>query len=211
VHFDDQTSALASGELRPGERVIWSGGPDSTCVFALRDVFVIPFSLVWTGMASVGAAISLASADLVGGLFSVPFVLFGIYMTFGRFFVRVWVRKRTVYALTDRRILALRPGWRDTRHTSSVWLASHPPVEKRIGRDGRGTVWVGRPTSDQRGLGDEWGWPQSGSSAVAFLDIPEADGVAWLIARQLGELGDDAQERHRGSSRRCERSSSGTT
>jgi hypothetical protein len=188
VHIDDQTSALASGELQPGERVLWSGKPDSTRIFSANDVYLVAFGLLWSGTSLVGVANTLASGSWAGGLFCVAFVLGGIYMTFGRFFVRVWVRKRTQYAVTDRRILARIPGWRGARHTSSVWLASHPPVEKRTGRDGRGTVWVGRPTSHQGRPSDDWGWPESGSSAVAFLDIPEADGVAWLIARQLGEL-----------------------
>jgi hypothetical protein len=49
VHIDDQTSALASGELQPGERLLWSGRPDSTRIFfffSAGDVFLIPFSLV---------------------------------------------------------------------------------------------------------------------------------------------------------------------
>jgi hypothetical protein len=190
MHIDDQTSELARGELQPGERFLWSGRPDSTRIFLASDVFfLIPFGLVWSGASSVAAAQAFASGRVLGGLFSLAFVLIGIQVGFGRIFARTWVRRRTLYAVSDRRILALVPGWRGARHTSSVWLASHPPVDKRIGRDGRGTVWVGH-MSDQRRQSEAWGWQKSGSSAVAFLDIPEADGVAWLIARQLGEFGE---------------------
>jgi hypothetical protein len=197
VHIDDQRSALASGELQPGERLLWSGRPESTRIFFAIDVFfLIPGGLLFTGIGSVAAAKVFASGHLSAsgylgaGLVSMSFVLAGIHVSFGRIYVRTWVRKRTVYAVTDRRILALIPAWRGARHPSSVWLESHPPVDKRIGRNGRGTLWVGRPTSHQDRQTEEWGWQRSGSSAVAFLDIPEADGVARLIARQLGELGE---------------------
>jgi len=188
VQIDDRTSALAGDELQPGERLLWSGQPDGKRIFLASDVlFLIPFGLVWTGASSVAAAQAFASGRGGGGLFAMSFVLIGIQVSFGRIFARTWVRRRTLYAVSDRRILALVPGWRGARHTSSVWLASHPPVDKRVGRDGRGTVWVGY-MSDQQRQREAWGWQKSGGSAVAFLDIPEADGVARLIARRLGEL-----------------------
>jgi hypothetical protein len=196
VHIDDQTSALASGELQPGERVLWSGKPDSRRWLYPQDAVLVPFSVLWGGFAIFWEATVLLSSgprnSVILPLWGVPFVLVGLYMMVGRFFARRWVRRRTLYAVTDRRVIAIKPAWRGGRHTSSVWLASHPPVQKRIGRDGRGTVWVGRRTSDQHWLTHDSGWPQSGSSsgeAVAFCDIPEANGIFVLIARQLGDLG----------------------
>jgi hypothetical protein len=189
AHIDRQPRASLGGELQPGEQLLWSGKPGSTRSFTHCDAFLVPFGLVWSGIALVGAVNALPFVAPAGGLFCVLFVLVGIYMAFGRLIVRAWVRERTVYEVTNRRLLAHRPGWRGACHTSSVWLASHPPLEKRIGRDGQGTLWVGRHNSPQQTVDDDWGWVPSSSSLVAFLDIPEANGVASLIARQLCELG----------------------
>jgi hypothetical protein len=194
MHIDNETSVLASGELQPGERLLWSGKPDSRRWLYPQDAILIPFSVMWGGFWIFWEATALSSStardSVIFPLWGIPFVLIGLYLMVGRFFTRRWTRRRTLYAVTDRRVTAIRPAWRRGRHTNSVWLASHPPVQKHIGRDGRGTLWVGNHTSEQHWFTHDSGLSGSSSGdVVAFSDIPEADGVFVLIARRLADLG----------------------
>jgi len=115
----------------------------------------------------------------------------GLYMMFGRFFARRWVRDRTVYGLTNRRVISIAASLRGTRRVSSVWLGSFPAVDKRVGRDGRGTVWIGTFPFGARSLASDPGWPGSGratGNAIVLADIPDAGEVYALINRQLSDM-----------------------
>ena len=37
--------------IRPGERLLWRGGPDPKVIFGPEDLFLVPFSLLWGGFA----------------------------------------------------------------------------------------------------------------------------------------------------------------
>ena len=98
--------AVLSG-LRPGERLLWSGRPDERALFIPADGFLIPFglfflcfSVVWTTQAANGAP---AFFPIFGSLF----IAIGLYYVFGRFFVKVWRKRRSFYAVTDRRAFAV--------------------------------------------------------------------------------------------------------
>jgi hypothetical protein len=90
------------------EKVLWVGRPDASKLFDATDRFLIPFSLVWGGFAIFWEATVIATgAPLFFVLFGLPFVAFGLYLIFGRFVQRRLVRRRTWYAVTDRRVLVL--------------------------------------------------------------------------------------------------------
>ncbi|MEM7780951.1 MAG: hypothetical protein AAF697_11230 [Pseudomonadota bacterium] len=114
-----QRLELALGrELRPGERVTWSGTKMARIewkVFALY-IFAIPwtaFALFWTFMAAQG--VSSAEADGAGllawafPLFGTPFIIVGLGMLavpFGPLFFR----GRVLFAVTDQRVLQITLG-----------------------------------------------------------------------------------------------------
>ena len=74
--------------------------------FVPTDIIAVPFSLVWlgiallweTGVQSIGAP---AEFRLVG----VPFVLIGVYLVAGRFVTRWFRKRRTIYGITDERVI----------------------------------------------------------------------------------------------------------
>src|SRR5437773_12328299 len=52
-----QSSVVAvQPEVTSGERVVWAGQPKTSVDFHKEDAFVIPFSLVWGGVAIVWEA-----------------------------------------------------------------------------------------------------------------------------------------------------------
>ena len=93
-------------ELAPGEQVVWSGRPRQGIVVRGSDAFAIPFSVLWAGFA-VFWLVSAAStgAPLPFVLFGVPFVLVGVYIVVGRFFVEARQRQNTFYAVTPQRVI----------------------------------------------------------------------------------------------------------
>lgn len=72
-------------------------------------------------------------------LWGIPFLLIGNYMVWGRFFVDAWLKRRTYYALTDRRALIVQQGWKTKIGTT--YLESIPSIE--FEGDSIGTIWLG--------------------------------------------------------------------
>ena len=69
----------------------------------------------------------------------IPFVLAGQYFIWGRFFVDAWLKRRTYYAVTNRRAIVLQEGWK--RKIQFTFLDSI----QEITCDGSavGTLWLG--------------------------------------------------------------------
>jgi len=184
-----------AGELEAGERLLWSGRPDSRRWLYPQDAVLIPFSVMWGGFAIFWEAEVLSSSSARGTvlfpLWGIPFVLIGLYLMIGRFFLRRWIRRRTLYAVTDQRVFTISPSWPRGERTTSVWFGSYPPVDKRVARDGRGTLWIGPLPYANRWLASEPGWPGGHSrtgSAVVFADIPDVDEIYSRIRHQLSDL-----------------------
>src|SRR5271165_1462802 len=103
---DPALTARLQPSLRPGEQLLWCGRPDPSVVFVAADILVVPFSLVWLGVAvlwefgtqSIGAP---AAFRLVG----VPFLVIGVYMVAGRFVARYFRKRKTIYGITGERVI----------------------------------------------------------------------------------------------------------
>jgi hypothetical protein len=97
-------------ELDREERLLWSGMPRQGLVLHSSDIFLIPFSLLWAGFAFFWEAMVISSPPPGGGLFALipalfglPFVIVGIYILFGRFWVDARNRARTYYGVSHLR------------------------------------------------------------------------------------------------------------
>lgn len=122
-------------------------------------------------------------------LWGIPFLLVGLYVIVGRFFVKRSRKRRLEYALTRSRALICdsRGGVRD------VPLA-HAPIEQSPSRDGRHlTVTFGTSTTSWGGgFGFRTGrmptnsgldLVNSGSAAPAFVDVADAAGVQTALGQ----------------------------
>ena len=170
-----------AGRLLPGERVVWSGQPKRGLLLMPRDLFLIPFSLLWCGFAIFWTvmATSTGGPDFVT-LWGLMFVSIGLYFVFGRFIVDAWVRRGLHYAVTDRRILITRPA--PFGRFTALKLGQLPDIDLNEGGDGRGTIRFGQPLAmwGNRGMST---WSASLDPTPQFLAIEGARRVFDMIER----------------------------
>jgi hypothetical protein len=183
---DADPTALATVErhLSGDERIEWAGRPDPAKRFTRADWYLVPFSILWGGFAIfwfVGATVSGGGF----GLFGIPFVAIGLYFIFGRFIYKARRKRRTVYAVTDRRVLEIVAG-RNGDSVSAVYLRSIPNISTSAVANGEGSVDFGlssRRDQYYANTGMEFFARGSLSGGVSFYDIPDPGGVAELVER----------------------------
>lgn len=189
----DQASFVAvQPELLPGENILWAGQPSSTVLFRKEDMFLVPFSLFWGGfsifweagvLGLFGSSNNNGKAWVFGALWGIPFVLMGQYMIWGRFVGAAWRKRRTFYAVTNRRVIAVQEGWK--RKMASAYVDTLPTIVKEQGRKGLGTVRFTQalPFWTQRGGFGSWDGMAVGD-VPEFRDIEDVDSVYRLVSQQ---------------------------
>jgi hypothetical protein len=146
--IDQQASMKLQPELMSGESILWSGMPNPSVIFHTGDWAMVPFSLLWGGSVLFWGAESFgrwrdkpgAGQPLdFGTIVLAAFIVIGQYLIWGRFVMDAWLKRRTYYAVTDRRILLLQNGFK--RKTRVVYLDALAEIQ----RDGSstGSIWLG--------------------------------------------------------------------
>jgi len=174
-------------ELTSGESVVWAGQPQSSIIFHNDDVVLIPFSLLWGGFAifwEAGVSGLWGSQGSrpwsFGMVWGVPFVLVGQYLIWGRFFYAAWLKRRTHYAVTNRRVIVIQDGWR--RKMASAYVDSLPTVIKEAGARGLGTLRFAQaqPLWSRQGGWGAWTGVSVGD-VPTFADIEDVDYVYRVV------------------------------
>lgn len=158
--------------LLPSETLLWWDRPAQGLAFTGNDLYLVPFSLLWGGFAIFWeSSVIHTNAPFFFRLWGIPFVLVGLYLIFGRFFIDAWLRTHVFYGLTDLRVLILQKG-PFARFTSFV-LDSLPPVSLTERADGRGTIAFELPQAypRNRGFGT---WIPASIRVPQFFRIPDA-------------------------------------
>jgi hypothetical protein len=144
--MDDEIENELRPELAKDERLLWTGRPRTGLLFQPYDAVLIPFSLFWCGMITVIFYSSMANSRNGAPLiFISPFLLVGLYLLFGRFYVDSQRRKNTVYGITENRIIIRSGIW--SRAVKSFNIKVLPNLTLREKRDGTGTIYIGTPNS----------------------------------------------------------------
>ena len=171
--------------LDRGEKLIWSGQPLQGIRLQAADLFMIPFSLMWGGFAIFWEAGVLGFINLGGkstqhpapaffALWGIPFVLIGLYMIFGRFFGDAASRRKTWYALTDRRLIILQGLF--TRQVNSYDFATLSNLNLVERSNQTGDILFGNPGPMYSTTVS--GWPGSGKYRTpGFYQLPGAKAV----------------------------------
>jgi hypothetical protein len=177
----DTPESVIEEQLSRDERLLWSGQPPGGFRLSLADVFLIPFSLLWCGFAIFWVVSAYAmGAPLFFVLFGALFVLIGLFLVFGRFFVDSWLRGRTYYGVTNERIIIMSGAF--SRQTRSLPLKTLSEINLTEWPNGRGTIVFGPMFPMMQHFVASV--PKTGQIGIAALDrIEDAKSVYDLIRK----------------------------
>jgi hypothetical protein len=142
-------------ELSSGETIYWAGMPNANTIFHSEDWHLM---ILW----------------------GIPFVVIGQYLIWGRFLYDAWLKRRTYYGITNRRVLILQEGQKRT--TQFSFLESIPEITQE--GDDIGTIWLGtkQPIFGTRQSGtSSWSRFSVGGSVPKLSDIDGVNSVYRLI------------------------------
>jgi len=188
--INPDSQAAIQPELISGESILWAGQPTTSVILHKEDWSLIPFSLFWGGFTIFWeAAVSgfwnfgkhPGAPNLFFVIWGVPFVLIGQYLIWGRFIYAAWKKKRTHYAVTDRRVIVVQNAW--GRQMASAYLDALPTLVKEEGSNGLGTLRFGQTEpmwSKRRGWG-AWDGMSIGSFPT-FVDVDDVQSVYRLVS-----------------------------
>lgn len=174
---DEKLEQAIRDALEPGERVLWTGYPKQGLLFRAQDALFVPFSMLWGGFAVFWETSVISShAPFFFMLWGVPFVAVGLHMIFGRFFTDAWLRRRTIYAVTEQRVIILTQSLQ--QRMRSLELAGLAEINISDHGNGSGTIVFGPSVM----AGFMRGWPGSARNLPpAFERIPRAQDVLRTI------------------------------
>lgn len=169
-------------ELLSGEEILWADQPSTRRLFTLGDLLRVPFTLMWAGFALFwNIMVWSMDAPIFFRLWGLPFLLVGVYITFGRFFYLHWRKVRTYYVVTDRRLLIFNFGPR--RNLDAFALHDLSTLRKRTGRNGVGSIIFGQAQGRYNNSIDmsNTGMESFGYTVPGFYDIAYVNEVYTLI------------------------------
>lgn len=171
------SSAQFQGDLNNKETILWSGQPKRGIVFTAKDIFLIPFSLIWCGFAIFWIIMALnIGAPFYFTMFGIPFVILGLILVFGRFIIDAKQRAHTFYGLTNERIIIKSGVYK--KSVKSINISTISDIEYTEKSDGSGTLYLGpkTPILTQRNK-ITWDSGITNTSANSLALIPEVKSV----------------------------------
>lgn len=136
--------------LSRNEKILWTGRPKTGIIFRAYDIVVIPFSLLWFGFAIFWEYNVLKMGVGFMALFGLPFIVTGLYISVGRFFVDVFKRKHTIYGITDNRVVIKSGMFIKSIKSFNIKTISDLTFKEKA--DGSGTISFG-PFTNSNGYG----------------------------------------------------------
>jgi hypothetical protein len=136
------------------------------------DILMIPFSLLWGGFAFFWeySVLQQKDAPVFFALWGIPFVLAGIYIIIGRFFVDSYQRSRTFYAVTDHRVLIVSGLF--NREIKSLSLSNLSEISLQERADGSGSILFG-PSNPLYAMWASTSWPGMSKRMAPAFDLVE--------------------------------------
>jgi len=133
---------IINDEVSSEEKLLWSGQPRLGLKLNSRDIFIIPFSLLWSipvfAMFFSDDFDFLQNAPSLFALFPLIFLIAGSYLVFGRFLHDAWRRSRIVYGLTDKRAIII-----SGSKIKSMSISASTEVQFKPHKKGRASIQFG--------------------------------------------------------------------
>ncbi len=179
----EEPESVVGRHLASGEKLLWSGKPRGGIRLRASDAMMIPFSLMWGGFAIFwesmvlwgppGARHGGKPVPIFMALWGIPFVLVGLYIMVGRFFVDAKLREKTFYGITNQRIVIVSGLFSSS--VKSLNLPTLAEVTLSEKSDGSGTITLGAMPSNMRGM---VGVPWPGASRYVPPSLEMIEGVS---------------------------------
>lgn len=167
------------GMIQKDESVLWTGSPEPGLHLQQGDAFMIPFSIFWCGFVLFWELGVLQTGALPMAVFGLPFIAMGFYLAIGRYIHAAYCASRTLYAVTDRRILFV-----TTKGSRFLRISQLPSLEIQIRRSGLGTVSFQRKSPQVRTI-RPFAARLSPEDCDAFENIRDTQEVYNLIEAQM--------------------------
>ncbi len=168
--------------LNKDEKVLWVGKPEVKAVLDPKDVWFIPMTVLFNVFIIYKAWFE---ADIPVDYI---LILFGVYLLIGRFIYKAFNKTRTLYAVTNQRIIIINKLWNDITEKP---IESITHIEKNVLLSGIGTIRFGYTPFmylilENTGFGF-LGYPEKlyGTPAPTFFDIKDADKIYQLVKEQM--------------------------
>jgi hypothetical protein len=196
--IDQDSLAAIQPELTPGETVLWAARPRAGVVFhgneyepqVLISLLIGGFTILWEALViwSLWSTPSHRVRSVLLICWGVPFVIDGQYRMWGRFFYAAWKKKKTYYAVTNRRVIVVH-NFRGHQVASAEISALQILLREKYS-DEVGTMrFVAPPALFARTWSemitlDKWeAWdPLSIKRGPVFEDVEDVDSVFQLIS-----------------------------
>jgi hypothetical protein len=176
-------------KLLSNETIHWYGKPNPWVIFGPADRFLIPFSLLCGVFAFYWeyTTFNLESQILNGGPFTylypitgIPVILVALYLIIGRFFYKFWLKTKTIYAVSNKRLIVITQG--KSRKERFQFLNHIKMIEKSVDKNGAGSLTFG--DLGRGGLFTNAGIfliDKDFQGVLSFFDLPDAEEVYQLV------------------------------
>lgn len=138
-----------------------------------------PFSIMWGRFAFFWeGGVLQTGASLCAALWGIPFVLVGLYFILGRFYYKAYIKSKTYYAITNKRVINIFD--KRNKVVKSEFIDRLTSVNKNENHYGQGRIRFGNVPFGygmHENAGIDFCMMNSGYSGVSFYDSDNVDEV----------------------------------
>ncbi len=164
--------------VRADEQVLWTGKPDSGNIFAGVDRNKLSAGLLFAGVGSLFAFPPLfLDGDIAFTLFGMFFVIIGLYLSLGKALRNLFLRKDTLYVITNKKIIRFRG-----QHIDMLKAEEMPPPDVIFHRNGNATLVFGSSITDEYTLGGDT-HTEFGPDPFTLENLPDVSDAEAAIAK----------------------------
>jgi len=160
------------------EKLLWSGKPNYRKIFNVRDIFFIPFTIVF----AIFIITNFTNKTKGLNIFNFVIYLVALYMVIGRFIAKIYYKRKILYAVTDKRILIIIVGKHERIITKYINNLSN--IDISTSKNGNGTITFGDASLFNTFYSNTFitpPWNRHNFEDTVFYDISDARKVYELV------------------------------